>query len=134
MPNTRCLRPLSSDRYQVIINNLVAAVLLATADGADIFILADEVRKLTSAQGELLDIARRLAEGEFDNDFRFEITRNPEPDDPASMYFVAIYATPSQQVTERYTTDRPYDDVAAAREAQAIPFEERMALYAERGW
>lgn len=67
-------------------------------------------------------------------DFRFEITRNPEPDDPSTLYFVEVFAVPSGERLESFTTSDPYGAVEAAREAQAIPFEERMALYADRGW
>jgi hypothetical protein len=87
------------------------------------------------------DIGPKIANGDFDNDFRFVITANPEPDDPASLYFVSMIATPSQKVIESFTTDDPYSAVEAAREVQAFPDpEEREAYYAGhepddgRGW
>lgn len=69
-----------------------------------------------------------------DTDFRFEITVNPEPDDPSTTHFVEVFGVPSGERLEAFTTGDPYGAVEAAREAQAIPFEERMALYADRGW
>jgi hypothetical protein len=73
-------------------------------------------------------------EAQFPADFAFEITANPEPDEPANMYFVRMYDPATLTTLDNYTTDRPYDDVEAAREVQAFPdFEERMDYYESRG-
>lgn len=132
MPATRSLRRLTAARFQVLINDLVAAVLHVTPAGVDVFIEADTVRLLVSVKGTVADVARRLAEGEFDDDFRFEIYPWDEPEMGCTHTLVQI-ATPSQIEVERFTTDDPYGNIEAAREAQAIPFEERMAIYADRG-
>lgn len=55
-------------------------------------------------------------------DFRYEITANPEPDDPASMYFVARFDWRTGAEIEAFTTDDPYRDVEAARLSQRHPY------------
>lgn len=80
-------------------------------------------------------------------DFRFEILAMEEPElgETHRVTMVAWdLAAPDEtwpcetlvegEVLESFTTDDPYGAVEAAREAQTIPFEERMATYAERGW
>lgn len=131
MPTPRCLRPLSATRFQVIIADRVVAILdTVAAFATDIYILANEVELLeTVDDADPVNVAHRLAEGEFDNDFRFEIVTNPEPDQPSNMYFVSQIATPSQIVTEAFTTDDPYSAVEAAREAQMFTFEERLGEF-----
>lgn len=135
MHTTDHLHRVRPNVFQVVINGVVAAVLrqLPRVTGTEVWVLADEPRLLTTVTDpDVSRVAERLRNGSFDNDFRFEITENPEPDDPASMYFVRQIATPSQQVLEAFTTDRPYDAVEAAREAQVFSLEERWAMDAER--
>lgn len=66
-------------------------------------------------------------------DFRFDITRNPEPDQASDMFFVEVIATyygEDYGTVERFTTDDPYSAVEAARIAQAYPdLEERDDFY-----
>lgn len=69
-------------------------------------------------------------------DFRYEIVRNPEPDQPSDLFFVTVHETRDGEdtgvVLERFSTDDPYRDVEAARYAQAVPLEQRWAEDAER--
>jgi hypothetical protein len=66
-------------------------------------------------------------------DFRFDITRNPEPDQASDMFFVEVIATyygEDAGLVERFTTDDPGSAVEAARIAQAYPdMEEREGVY-----
>lgn len=74
-------------------------------------------------------LAERIADGEFDDDFRYEYFRHPEPDSPSDLYVMTRYATPSQKELERFSTDDPGREVEAAREAQTHSLEERLGPY-----
>lgn len=52
------------------------------------------------------------------SDFRFEITANPEPDDPMSTHLVEIFDVETGKLLERHITGDPYGMVEAAREVQ----------------
>jgi hypothetical protein len=86
-----------------------------------------------------MDLDRVLIADTEPEDFRFEITANPEPDDPSSLYYVRQIALPGaawhvETVIDEFVTGDPYGLVEAARERQAIPdLEERLAYYAEIG-
>lgn len=70
-------------------------------------------------------------------DFRFEIVANDEPSCNADLYFIAMFEMFDGEDTgtvERWTCEDPGAAVEAAREAQMYTFEERMDMYAERGW
>jgi hypothetical protein len=70
-------------------------------------------------------------------DFRFEIedlSLDPEFDDYEGGRYSVRVIDDQGLVLERFRTDDPGSEVEAAREAQCIPFEERMQMYAERGW
>jgi hypothetical protein len=109
---------------------------------ATIVRFADDSYQLRSADGRSLatgkdpkGLAYRLAGGSFDYDFRFEVTTNPEPDSPSDLFFIQEIGVPSQMVHDSWTTGEPYEYIAAARERQAVPdLEDRLELYAERGW
>lgn len=138
------LRPLGNDQYAVFIDGEQVATFDIRLEegrftytervyitGTDNQVIADvEI----NGEDSHVRLAQRLADGEFDNDFRYEITPNPEPSEPADLFFVRRIATPSQKVIESFTTDDPYRDVEAAREVQNIPMEERWDMYAERGY
>ena len=64
-------------------------------------------------------------------DFYFEIVEFPEPE-LGCTHLVTMREHYSGAVLESFTTDDPYGAVAAAREAQAIPLEERWAIDAAR--
>lgn len=82
------------------------------------------------------------------HDFRFDIVLNPEPDSASDLYFITqialVIAPPDETwpcetvvdgpVIDSWTCEDPYAAVEAAREAQAYTLEERMDIYAERGW
>jgi len=68
-----------------------------------------------------------------ERDFRFEITEVPEPE-MGCTHLVVVIEHGTEIELERFTTDNPWGAVEAAREAQAIPLEERLDMYAERGW
>lgn len=65
------------------------------------------------------------------DDFRFDITALPEPELGAT-HIVLVIAHGSGRVLERHITDDPYGLVEAAREAQAIPYEERLEMQLQR--
>jgi hypothetical protein len=71
-------------------------------------------------------------------DFRFVINRNPEPDDPSTLYFITQIETfdgYDLDVIDSWTCEDPWGAVEAAREAQAYTLEERWSeLYLERGF
>lgn len=141
MPTTRFLRRLSNTRFQLHIGDRVAAVLRQTnAHTIEIWTLADEARLLitlvdpTRLATDVARVALRIADGEFDNDFRFEYSLNPEPSSNADLYFITRYATPSQKVIDSWTTEDPGAAIEAAREAQIFSLEERFDIYAAKGW
>lgn len=76
----------------------------------------------------------RQLEERGEQDIRFEIEKNPEPDDPSNLYFVRVFDWRTGKELESYTTDDPYAGVEAAREAQEYTLEQRFDMYAERGW
>lgn len=141
MPATRSLRRLSPATFQVIIDGFIAAILRQVSPTSiEIWIERTEpfllitLTDLTKLTTNPVGIAKRLAEGEFDDDFRFAIYPWEEPEMDATHTVVHI-STPSQIVIDTFTTNDPYGAVEAAREAQATPdLEERWAMYAERGW
>lgn len=101
--------------------------------GSSIYQVFDAQGAYLASGNDPVALAKRLADGEFDNDFRFEITTNPEPDDPGSTHFLVQYSVPSQREMIHLTTGDPYGFIEAARERQAVPdLEDRLALYAER--
>jgi hypothetical protein len=63
--------------------------------------------------GDTRDIRRQ-------EDFRYEIERNPEPDDPATLYYVRVYGIETGDLLEAFTTDDPGREIEAAREVQEI--------------
>ena len=65
-------------------------------------------------------------------DFRFEIIEIEEPE--MGCTHLVIQIDDQGEEIERFTTDNPYGAVEAAREAQAFTLEERLDMYAERGW
>lgn len=65
----------------------------------------------------------------YDNDVRFVIERNPEPDDPASTHYVEVIDNVTDEVLERHITGTPYEMVEAYREAQEYTLEERLGPY-----
>lgn len=134
MPNF--LRPLRRSAFQVVINDFLAAVLNVTADAVEIYVDRAEIVLLATVTGttDAGAVAARIAAGEFDNDFRFEIRENPEPSSNADLYFMTQYATPSQQLIDSFTSEDPGRTVESAREAQEFTLEERFDMYAERGW
>jgi hypothetical protein len=83
-----------------------------------------------SAQEAAVEFCAR-AEQEI-NDFFFVIEANPEPDEPANLYFVDVAARGSGRVIDSYTASDPYAGVASAREAQAYSLEERWEMEVER--
>lgn len=133
MPTPRFLRLLSPTRFQLHIGDRVAAVLDGHGPVISIYILADEVRLLATVTDTAISVGARIADGEFDNDFRFEYTLNPEPSSNADLYFITQYATPSQKVIDSWTTEDPGAAIEAAREAQLYSLEERWAMDAEAG-
>jgi hypothetical protein len=81
------------------------------------------------------------------DDFRFEIVALEEPEMGCTHRVTVIELRIEEpgpvwpcetlvdgEVIESFTTDDPYGAVEAAREAQAYTLEERLAMYAERGW
>lgn len=69
-------------------------------------------------------------------DFRYEIFRNPEPDQPSDQFFVRVHETRDGKdtgvVLEGFSTDDPWREIEAARYCQAVPLEQRWAEDAER--
>lgn len=137
---TRLLRRLRNNVFQVIIGDRIAAVLRQTnAHTIEIWTLADEARLLitlvdpTRLATDVARVALRIAESEFDNDFRFEYSLNPEPSSNADLYFITQIATPSQKVIDSWTTEDPGAAIEAARETQLYSLEERWAMDAEAG-
>lgn len=96
-------------------------------------LVGDGSRRFLADGYDPVGLAKRLADGEFDHDFRFEYVANPEPDQPSDMYFISRFATPSQQELESFTTDDPGREIGAARYCQTVPLEERWAADAEAG-
>lgn len=134
----RTLRPLDSAPAFLVIVNFETIGMVAQAgsglwgwmDMTDNQMVSPEPKFKTAVEAAKAFTA--LLE-DIINDFRFIIETMPEPELGAT-YMVTVVAHGSGRQLERFTTDHPYDEVEAAREAQAIPFEERMDMYAERGW
>lgn len=68
------------------------------------------------------------------DDVYFKVEANPEPDDAASTHWLGMYSHLTDELVESHITGDPYGFIEAMREAQAIPMEERWAMYADRGW
>jgi len=64
-----------------------------------------------------------------EDEYRFEIDRNPEPDFPGDLYFVRRIHVGTGAIVESFSTDDPYAAVEAFRICQATPFEERHAPF-----
>lgn len=70
----------------------------------------------------------------FEDDVRFEVVRNPEPDDAASTHWLGMYSHHTGELIESHITGDPYGFIEAFREVQCIPLEERLDMYAARGF
>lgn len=136
---TRFLRPTGIDSYEVHINGYVAATIWRAANNTDdpfgaAFTDPDKTR--LGYDSNPVRLATRIAEGEFDSkieDARFEVITCDEPE-MGRTHTVVIYAHPSQQEVDRFTTDDAHGAVEAFREVQTTPIEERWAIYGARGW
>lgn len=129
-------RPITGQR---LLGDVVAIIVQVSPvdfpDVFDIYVDRGEVVKLAEVSGTCLrDLARRIGEGEFDDDCRFEYSENPEPSFPGDRFHITQYAIPSQRVVDSFTTHDPGDVIASCREAQTTTLEERFAVYADRGW
>lgn len=60
-----------------------------------------------------------------EDDYHFEITRNPEPDFPGDLYFVRRIHVGTGAIVESFSTDDPHAAVEAFRICEATSFEER---------
>lgn len=131
------LRPLRANVFQVIIGERVAAVLHVSAITKIFVDAGDTPRLLATIQhfDELQDVGRRIAEGEFDDDFRFNIS---DASDEDGNYWLEQIATPSQTPLYSSLMRDPYGFVAAERQCQAERAEfpdlaDRFDHYAEMG-
>lgn len=131
------LRPLRADVFQVHINDTVAAIVRQTgAFTIEVWTLRDAPHLLvTLSDADPVNVAHRIAEGEFDDDFRFDISDAPDED---GNYWLEQIATPSQTSLYSSLMHDPYGFVAAERQCQAerraFPeLEDRLDHYAEMG-
>jgi hypothetical protein len=136
---SRFLRPTGIDEYEVHINGYVAATIWRVGNRTDDpfgAAFTDPDNSFLGHDANPLRLAMRIADGEFDskvNDARFEIIPWDEPE-MGCTHTVVIYAHPSQQEVERFTTEDPHGAVQAFREVQMIPMEERWEMCFARGW
>lgn len=136
---TRFLRSTDIDSYEVHINGYHAATIWREDNDSDRSFAAafpDPDNTLLGHDSNPIRLATRIADGEFDSkiaDVRFAVLPCDDPE-MGCTHTVVIYAHPSQQEVDRFTTDDPYGAVQAYREVQTIPMDERWAIYAARGW
>jgi len=69
-------------------------------------------------------------------DFRFEVIDTPETEDPFMQVLVLTIDDQGAEIGRDIYSSRSeaFDMIEAAREAQAFTLEERLDMYAERGW
>lgn len=63
------------------------------------------------------------------DDVRFTVTANPEPDDPGSTHLLEMYSIATGELVERHITGDPYGFIEAFRETQNYSLEERLGEF-----
>lgn len=136
---TRFLRRIGIDSYEAHINGYVAAIIWRAGNSTDDpfgAAFTDPDKTLLGYDSDPVRLATRIVDGEFDSriaDARCEVI-SWNDQEMGCTHTVVIYAHPSQQEIDRFTTDDPHGAIEALREVQAIPTEERWAIYAARSW